>query len=36
MPPLYRLKWTKGAHACVYTAAERARVLAEGKAAGRP
>ena len=35
MPPLYRLKWTKGAHDFVYTDAERDRVLAEGKAAGR-
>ena len=35
MPPLYRLKWTKGAHDFVYTDAERDRVLAEGKAKGR-
>ena len=35
MPPLYRLKWTKGAHDFVYTDAERYRVLAEGKARGR-
>lgn len=35
MPPLYRLKWTKGPHDFVYTDAERDRVLAEGKAAGR-
>ena len=35
MPPLYRLKWTKGAHDFVYTDAERDRVLAEGKARGR-
>ncbi|ADB14507.1 MULTISPECIES: DNA topoisomerase (ATP-hydrolyzing) subunit B [Gardnerella] len=35
MPPLYRLKWSKGAHDFVYTDAERDRVLAEGKAAGR-
>ncbi|OZG59767.1 DNA gyrase, B subunit [Bifidobacterium eulemuris] len=35
MPPLYRLKWTKGAHDFVYTDKERDRVLAEGKAAGR-
>ncbi|MDY4678829.1 DNA topoisomerase (ATP-hydrolyzing) subunit B [Bifidobacterium tsurumiense] len=35
MPPLYRLKWTKGAHDFVYTDAERDRVLAEGKASGR-
>ena len=35
MPPLYRLKWTKGVHDFVYTDAERDRVLAEGKAAGR-
>ena len=35
MPPLYRLKWTKGAHDFVYTDAERDRVLAEGRAKGR-
>ncbi|MEK0305874.1 DNA topoisomerase (ATP-hydrolyzing) subunit B [Bifidobacterium favimelis] len=35
MPPLYRLKWTKGPHSFVYTDAERDRVLAEGKASGR-
>ena len=35
MPPLYRLKWTKGAHDFVYTDAERDRVLAECKSAGR-
>ena len=35
MPPMYRLKWTKGAHDFVYTDAERDRVLAEGKAKGR-
>lgn len=35
MPPLYRLKWSKGAHDFIYTDAERDRVLAEGKAAGR-
>ncbi|EFA22417.1 DNA topoisomerase (ATP-hydrolyzing) subunit B [Bifidobacterium gallicum] len=35
MPPLYRLKWTKGPHDFVYTDAERDRVLAEGRAAGR-
>ena len=35
MPPLYRLKLTKGAHDFVYTDAERDRVLAEGKSAGR-
>ena len=35
MPPLYRLKWAKGPHDFVYTDAERDRVLAEGKAAGR-
>ncbi len=34
MPPLYRLKWTKGPHDFVYTDAERDRVLAEGKANG--
>ncbi|MDF7663132.1 DNA topoisomerase (ATP-hydrolyzing) subunit B [Bifidobacterium sp. ESL0763] len=35
MPPLYRIKWTKGAHSFVYTDAERDRVLREGKEAGR-
>lgn len=35
MPPLYRIKWTKGPHDFVYTDAERDRVLSEGKAAGR-
>lgn len=35
MPPLYRLKWTKGPHDFVYTDAERDRVLAEGKSKGR-
>lgn len=35
MPPLYRLKWTKGPHDFVYTDAERDRVLAQGKAGGR-
>ncbi|MCI1659584.1 DNA topoisomerase (ATP-hydrolyzing) subunit B [Bifidobacterium psychraerophilum] len=35
MPPLYRLKWTKGAHDFVYTDAERDRVLAQGKSSGR-
>lgn len=35
MPPLYRLKWTKGNHDFVYTDEERDRALAEGKAAGR-
>ena len=35
MPPLYRLKWTKGPHDFVYTDAERDRVLAEGRAKGR-
>ena len=35
MPPLYRLKWTKGPHDFVYTDAERDRMLAEGKANGR-
>ena len=35
MPPLYRLKWTKGPHDFVYTDKERDRVLAEGKATGR-
>ena len=35
MPPLYRLKWTKGPHDFVYTDAERDRVLEQGKATGR-
>lgn len=35
MPPLYRIKWTKGPHSFVYTDAERDRVLKEGKEAGR-
>ncbi|KFF31797.1 DNA gyrase, B subunit [Bifidobacterium bombi DSM 19703] len=35
MPPLYRIKWTKGNHSFVYTDAERDRVLKEGKEAGR-
>lgn len=35
MPPLYRIKWTKGPHDFVYTDRERDRVLSEGKAAGR-
>lgn len=35
MPPLYRIKWTKGPHDFVYTDAERDRVLAEGKAEGK-
>ncbi|OXM99752.1 DNA topoisomerase IV subunit B [Bifidobacterium vansinderenii] len=35
MPPLYRLKWTRGDHDYVYTDAERDAKLAEGKAAGR-
>ncbi|WP_277177927.1 DNA topoisomerase (ATP-hydrolyzing) subunit B [Bifidobacterium sp. ESL0790] len=35
MPPLYRIKWTKGAHSFVYTDAERDRVLKEGREAGR-
>ena len=35
MPPLYRLKWTKGSHDFVYTDAERDRVLKQGKEAGR-
>lgn len=35
MPPLYRLKWTKGAHDFVYTDTERDRVLEEGRAKGR-
>lgn len=35
MPPLYRIKWTKGSHSFVYTDAERDRVLKEGREAGR-
>ena len=35
MPPLYRIKWTKGPHSFVYTDAERDRVLREGKESGR-
>ena len=35
MPPLYRLKWTKGPHDFVYTDGERDEALAKGKAAGR-
>ncbi|WP_420897236.1 DNA topoisomerase (ATP-hydrolyzing) subunit B [Bifidobacterium castoris] len=35
MPPLYRIKWTKGPHDFVYTDAERDRVLSEGRSAGR-
>ncbi|MBT1181790.1 DNA topoisomerase (ATP-hydrolyzing) subunit B [Bifidobacterium sp. CP2] len=35
MPPLYRLKWTRGDHDYVYTDRERDEKLAEGKAAGR-
>lgn len=35
MPPLYRLKWTKGEQDYVYTDAERDKALAAGKAAGR-
>ena len=35
MPPLYRLKWTRGDHDYVYTDAERDEKLAAGKAAGR-
>lgn len=35
MPPLYRLKWTKGAHDFVYTDVERDRMLEEGRASGR-
>jgi DNA gyrase subunit B len=35
MPPLYRLKWTKGSHDFVYTDAERDRVLKQGREAGR-
>lgn len=35
MPPLYRLKWTKGNHDFVYTDEERDRALEAGRAAGR-
>ncbi len=35
MPPLYRLKWTKGQHDFVYTDAERDRKLKEGHEKGR-
>ncbi|KAA8818993.1 DNA topoisomerase (ATP-hydrolyzing) subunit B [Bifidobacterium rousetti] len=35
MPPLYRIKWTKGAHDFVYTDSERDRVLSEGRQKGR-
>ena len=35
MPPLYRIKWSKGGHDFVYTDAERDRVLEEGKSAGK-
>ena len=35
MPPLYRIKWTKGTHDFVYTDAERDRVLAQGRESGR-
>jgi DNA gyrase subunit B len=35
MPPLYRLKWTKGDQDYVYTDAERDKALAAGKEAGR-
>ena len=35
MPPLYRLKWTRGDHDYVYTDRERDEKLAQGKAAGR-
>ena len=35
MPPLYRLKWSKGAHDFVYTDAERDEALKRGLAQGR-
>lgn len=35
MPPLYRIKWTKGAHDFVYTDEERDEALKKGRAAGR-
>ena len=35
VPPLYRLKWTRGDHDYVYTDRERDEKLAQGKAAGR-
>jgi DNA gyrase subunit B len=35
MPPLYRIKWTKGEHDFVYTDAERDIALKAGQEAGR-
>ncbi len=35
MPPLYRIRWTKGPHDFVYTDGERDQALAKGKAEGR-
>jgi DNA gyrase subunit B len=34
-PPLYKLKWTKGAHEFAYTDRERDGLIAEGERAGR-
>ena len=34
-PPLYRLKWSNAPHDYAYTDAERDRMLAEGRAAGK-
>ena len=35
MPPLYRIKWSKGPHDFVYTDGQRDEALAKGKAEGR-
>lgn len=35
MPPLYRIRWTKGPHDFVYTDGQRDEALAKGKAEGR-
>lgn len=35
MPPLYRLKWTKGSHDFVYSDAERDKALQKGKGEGK-
>jgi DNA gyrase subunit B len=34
-PPLYRIKWSNSAHEFVFTEAERAQRIEEGKAAGK-
>jgi DNA gyrase subunit B len=34
-PPLYKLKWTKGAHEYAYSDKERDGLIARGEAAGR-